>query len=188
MSFGAFGGRKDKGIMALFDPRTGALAHSGTFNNNTITMAAGNAALDLYTEEKLKALNNLGKILRKGVEEVLHQNNIPSPQRTLEEIFSKEGPSTDLPLHSLSLTDALTEDPRPGMYMTGQGSMLAMHFCGPSQTHLKELFWHHMLDEGIYIAQRCFIALNLELREEHVDKFVKATEAFVVKYKAALVR
>jgi len=38
MPFGAFGGRAD--IMALFDPRSGPLAHSGTFNNNVVTMAA----------------------------------------------------------------------------------------------------------------------------------------------------
>ncbi|MFS2050555.1 aspartate aminotransferase family protein [Variovorax sp. CT11-76] len=43
MSFGAFGGRAD--VMAQFDPRTGALAHSGTFNNNVMTMAAGQAGL-----------------------------------------------------------------------------------------------------------------------------------------------
>lgn len=43
MSFGAFGGRAD--VMALFDPRTGRLSHSGTFNNNVMTMAAGYAGL-----------------------------------------------------------------------------------------------------------------------------------------------
>ena len=40
MSFGAFGGRRD--IMELFDPtKPDSLPHAGTFNNNALTMAAG---------------------------------------------------------------------------------------------------------------------------------------------------
>jgi glutamate-1-semialdehyde 2,1-aminomutase len=41
MTFGAFGGRKVGGVMSMFDPRNGVLSHSGTFNNNAVTMAAG---------------------------------------------------------------------------------------------------------------------------------------------------
>src|SRR5262249_57572091 len=44
MSFGAFGGRGD--VMDLFDAhRPGALIHSGTFNNNVMTMAGGLVAM-----------------------------------------------------------------------------------------------------------------------------------------------
>ena len=44
MSFGAFGGRAD--VMDLFDAhRPGALIHSGTFNNNVMTMAGGMVAM-----------------------------------------------------------------------------------------------------------------------------------------------
>ena len=45
VSFGAFGGRQD--LMARLDPRDPeALVHSGTFNNNVLTMAAGLAGLE----------------------------------------------------------------------------------------------------------------------------------------------
>ena len=45
VSFGAFGGRKD--LMGRLDPRDPeALVHSGTFNNNVLTMAAGLAGLE----------------------------------------------------------------------------------------------------------------------------------------------
>lgn len=192
MSFGAFGGRKNKGVMALFDPRTGLLAHSGTFNNNIITMAAGNTALDLYTEEKLDSLNELGDEIKRGVEDVLRQYSIPAPKPSVHKpkTPSKDEPLTDPPtIQELSLNDenALFHDyDSLGMYITGRGSLLHIHFCGPSREQLQHLFWHHLVEEGIYIAQNGFIALNLELTKEHVVRFLKATEVFVGKYRVAL--
>lgn len=67
LAFGAFGGRAD--IMDQFDPRRpDALMHAGTFNNNTLTMAAGLAALDrLYTPEALAGVNARGDALRNAL-------------------------------------------------------------------------------------------------------------------------
>ncbi|KIX01046.1 uncharacterized protein Z518_10112 [Rhinocladiella mackenziei CBS 650.93] len=64
VAFGAFGGRAD--IMAVYDPRSPtALAHSGTFNNNTIAMTAGYVGLkDIYTPEIAVAFNELGDRFR----------------------------------------------------------------------------------------------------------------------------
>jgi glutamate-1-semialdehyde 2,1-aminomutase len=70
LSFGCFGGRRD--LMERFDPRRAdALAHPGTFNNNTLTMAAGTAAVGgVLTAEALEALNRRGDRLRERVLEV----------------------------------------------------------------------------------------------------------------------
>jgi glutamate-1-semialdehyde 2,1-aminomutase len=67
LAFGCFGGRRD--IMELFDPRRpNALFHSGTFNNNTLTMAAGAAALSAtLTAENLDRLNERGELLRQSI-------------------------------------------------------------------------------------------------------------------------
>lgn len=64
MAFGTFGGRAD--LMSLFDPRRlGALGHAGTFNNNTVTMAAGLAGLtEVLTPERSRDLNQRGDRLR----------------------------------------------------------------------------------------------------------------------------
>lgn len=59
---GAFGGRAD--VMALFDPRCSQLSHSGTFNGNALTMAAGVASLRLLTRDEIARLNKLGDLLR----------------------------------------------------------------------------------------------------------------------------
>jgi len=60
LTFGAFGGRAY--IMAQFDPRRAdALFHAGTFNNNTVTMAAGVAGLTkILTPERSRDLNARG--------------------------------------------------------------------------------------------------------------------------------
>src|SRR4030095_201041 len=65
---GAFGGRAD--VMAVYDPtKKGTVAHSGTYNGNAITMAAGIATLDLLTREVVDRLNAAGDALRARVRE-----------------------------------------------------------------------------------------------------------------------
>lgn len=80
-----------------------------------------------------------------------------------------------------------SEPKEPLMWVSGKGSMLNIHFAGENSKSLLALFWYGMLDRGIYIAPRGFIALNLELKEQHVEKFVNAIEGFVVRFKQALV-
>ncbi|KAH6721694.1 putative acetylornithine aminotransferase [Leptodontidium sp. MPI-SDFR-AT-0119] len=188
MTFGAFGGRKE--IMSMFDPRKGILGHSGTFNNNVITMAAGCCGMDIYNEHEVKRLNALGDDLRRSIEKLLVEYGIrtfkkvskvsssATQENELECPFSgvvpngKRVPSTQLQKNSMGVT--------------GQGSMLNIHFYGPSENTLKALFWHHMLDYGIYMAQRGFIALNLELTAEHVSRFEESTREFIIRYEDAL--
>ena len=67
---GAFGGRPD--VMAIFDPSAPHhLHHSGTFNGNLMTMAAGCATLDLLTREEIARINALGERLANGLRRLL---------------------------------------------------------------------------------------------------------------------
>ena len=60
---GAFGGRAD--VMATYDPtKAGAIAHSGTFNGNAATMAAGLATLARYGHTAVSGLNTAGDAFR----------------------------------------------------------------------------------------------------------------------------
>jgi glutamate-1-semialdehyde 2,1-aminomutase len=163
MSFGAFGGRRD--IMALYDPRTGSLEHPGTFNNNVFTMTAGVAGCNLLTREKVDALNGLGDSMRRQIEAALSkraiQGTLPSSPVLDDGVHSRDHPQRP-----------------PKMFIKGVGSLMAIHFAGPEKDLLQGLFYHHMLDRGIYMAQRGFIALNIMLTEGHVAQFVQALEAF----------
>ena len=77
LAFGCFGGKRE--IMQLFDPRRpDALGHAGTFNNNTLTMAAGIAAAGkLLTKENLDAVNARGDRLRSDMNALFARREAP---------------------------------------------------------------------------------------------------------------
>lgn len=67
LPIGAFGGRSD--VMASYDPtRPGAIVHSGTYNGNAATMAAGIKTLELLTREAISELNRRGDGLRERLQ------------------------------------------------------------------------------------------------------------------------
>lgn len=150
LTFGAFGGRRD--VMNHFDQTAGGeLGHAGTFNNNVASMAAGVAAMDLLTATALDANHQRGERLRVG----------------LNDAFAASG---------------------VGMCATGVGSLLNIHAMpGPvhhasdlfgADERLKELFFFAMLEAGIYVARRGFVALSLEITDADVDRFLDAARAF----------
>jgi len=75
LPIGAFGGRED--IMDIFSPkRENPLHHSGTFNGNALTMAAGLAAMEEVQESLISGINQTGDRLRTGIEEIMHRKGI----------------------------------------------------------------------------------------------------------------
>jgi glutamate-1-semialdehyde 2,1-aminomutase len=172
MSFGAFGGRKD--IMELYDPRNGMLEHPGTFNNNVFSMGAGIAGCEYLTEERINALNSLGDKLRTEMEGVLVNAGIVTDKHVIptRPVLDAEQDNPEL----------LAEKRVPKMFIKGRGSLLVVHFTGPQRTMLQSLYFHHMMEQGLYLAQRGFVALNIELEDEHIDQFVDATKVFVETY------
>jgi glutamate-1-semialdehyde 2,1-aminomutase len=178
MSFGLFGGRRD--IMSLFDPRAGGtitskhgskvetmmLTHSGTFNNNAMTMHAGIAGVKILTREVMQDVNALGDYLRSSVSQLLTARNIiPAPSS------SETSDSNDPDIDNV---------PRGQMWMSGIGSINTVHFGRNGElTDLRDLFYFHMLENGIYIARRGFIALNIQQTKEDMDRFVDAVKSFV---------
>ncbi len=147
MTFGAFGGRAD--VMGAFDPaRGGALTHGGTFNNNVVTMAAGAAALgELLSARLLDDLYDRGEDLRRRIAGVLDGSSLP-------------------------------------MCVTGMGSLMTIHTVrGPVHSPadvadadpvLKELVFHELVDRGIYLATRGYIALSAAIDDDDCDRFVAA--------------
>lgn len=172
MSSGAFGGRAD--IMAMYDPtKNGGVAHPGTFNNNVISMAGGCAGCKVLDEETTNRLNELGELLKEKVQCAIDEGLG----------FTRANDSITKSVDGITAgvqevkTDTLLDPP---MYITGIGSILSIHLPSPE---LLSLFYHHMLSEGIYLAERGFIALNIELGVADVERFVAGTEKFVKRYK-----
>jgi len=85
LPIGAFGGQEE--IMSLYDPTKldrslgqqlkPPIPHSGSFNGNPITMAAGIATLEELTPETYAHLNTLGESLRQGVRVLASELEIP---------------------------------------------------------------------------------------------------------------
>jgi glutamate-1-semialdehyde 2,1-aminomutase len=156
MSFGAFGGRSD--IMNQFDPsREHALPHAGTFNNNTLTMTAGHAGLtEVFTPEACVKLNARGEELK-------------------------------------SRLNAMFMERQARMQVTGVGSLLTLHPLGgeiadaeaaaKADMRLKRLIYFHLLEDGIYLAERGFMALSLVLDQQEFDAFEASLDRFVTRYR-----
>ncbi|MBV5343325.1 aminotransferase class III-fold pyridoxal phosphate-dependent enzyme, partial [bacterium] len=71
---GAFGGKED--IMRMYDPTAKMMYHSGTFNGNAISMAAGISAMKDYGEKEVAHVNHLGELFRKECKRVFKEVGI----------------------------------------------------------------------------------------------------------------
>lgn len=71
---GAFGGRED--IMQFLSPGVRKVHHSGTFNGNPLTAAAGLAMLEQFTADEIRRINSLGETLAAGIRSVFHKMGI----------------------------------------------------------------------------------------------------------------
>ncbi|MEL6288629.1 MAG: aminotransferase class III-fold pyridoxal phosphate-dependent enzyme [Pseudomonadota bacterium] len=156
VSFGAFGGRAD--LMACFDPAApNALPHAGTFNNNTLSMTAGIAGLaEVFPASAAEQLHERGDRLRSAIAEV----------------FSN---------HQVDLS------------VTGCGSLMNIHpSAGPDDRAIlrpadvaarndaaRELLFLDLLEKGIYIARRGFIALSLAVTDADLARFVDTLDEVV---------
>ena len=152
MSFGAFGGRRD--VMQQFDPRTpGALPHAGTFNNNVVTMAAGIAGLTrVFTPAAAQALHARGDALRARL-------------------------------------NALCRDRRARFQFTGLGSLMSAHAtdrpirtpadAAGADAAVAGLFFFDLLERGVYVARKGFVALSLPIGDAEIDHFVDAVGDFL---------
>lgn len=156
MSFGAFGGRAD--IMALYDPRLGRLAHSGTFNNNVVTMAAGIAGLTrLYTPDAAEALTQRGDTLRQRLNTLCAAEGVALQYTGLGSVMNAHFVAQPIRRPA----DAAAGDAR-----------------------LKELLFHHLLAQGFHTAARGLVALPLPLTDADLDAFVAAVGSFIQTYRA----
>jgi glutamate-1-semialdehyde 2,1-aminomutase len=160
MSFGAFGGRAD--VMALFDPRTGSLAHSGTFNNNVMTMAAGYAGLTrLFPPEAAGALAARGESMRARLNALCEEKGVALQFTGLGSLMNA---------HFLS------------------GEVVRSEDLAGVDGRLRQLLFFHLLGQGIYASPRGFVVLSLPVTDADIDRFVAAIDSFIGMYGALLPR
>jgi glutamate-1-semialdehyde 2,1-aminomutase len=152
MSFGAFGGRAD--LMSRFDPnRPDALPHSGTYNNNVLTMAAGVAGLSrVFTRQAASALTDRGERLKARLNAIGENSGVP---------VRVTGIGSILCMHFQHEPIRQPDD--------------TLH----TPAAARALFHLEMLRRGFYVARRGFIALSLPLTEADYEAFAAAFEDFL---------
>ncbi|MBU6996982.1 MAG: aspartate aminotransferase family protein [Theionarchaea archaeon] len=120
---GAFGGRED--ILMQFSPQEdGFIPHSGTFNGNPVTMAAGLETLKILDGPAIKRLNDMGEHLKKdlntllegkacisGMGSLLHFQAAETPASSAEE-FETQDRDFFRNLHILTLLNGIYMAPR----------------------------------------------------------------------------
>ena len=75
------------------------------------------------------------------------------------------------------------------LQFTGLGSLMNLHAtdapirrgadAAQADQRVRDLFFFHMLEHGVYVARRGFIVLSLPLDDSHISRFVAAFESFV---------
>ena len=147
LPIGAFGGRRD--IMSRFDPAHEApIFHSGTFNGNNITLAAGMAAMTLFDQAAVTRLNQLGDRLRDGFTAVLEETGIKG---------CVSGLGSLLQLHWRDQQPADATESMVGL--TNAGEL-------PGLVHLE------LMNRGVYSAGRGMFALSTPMKDADIDKAV----------------
>jgi glutamate-1-semialdehyde 2,1-aminomutase len=144
---GAFGGREE--VMSVFDPRLpDHLHHSGTFNGNLMTMAAGCVALDLLTRDKIERLNALGERLANGLRQIFSQ------RKELRAVVLNCGSLVHVNFETKgevrNYSDLNLDSP----------VMAAFHLAA--------------LDEGAYFAPRSFMNTSTAMDEQIIDDVLEA--------------
>ncbi len=145
---GAFGGRAD--IMALYDPSSEApkLPHSGTYNANPLSMAAGLATLRALTPEAYAKLDALTQRLTAGLEATFRQYGVQAQLTTAGSL---------LRVHFLAS--------RPRNYREAAGEDNLLH---------RWLFFS-LLKQGILWSS--FANVSLPMETEHVDRLLSAVHS-----------
>jgi glutamate-1-semialdehyde 2,1-aminomutase len=143
---GAFGGREE--IMSLFDPRQQRMSHSGTFNGNAATMAAGIATLDLLPREEIERINALGERLRRGLLKVFDNLSVPVQ-------VTGAGSLAQVHFNREAVIDYRS---------SARSSREAMQL-----THLS------LLNHGVFVARRGLMCISTPMNEEQIDE---ANEGF----------
>lgn len=156
LSFGCFGGRKE--IMSVYDPReVGALSHSGTFNNNTLSMVAGYTGLSqIYTPEVALEFNAMGDAFRTRLQALSEGTKL-----------TITGRGTITGFHFL-------EDGKKEVRRVSDMKEVA---------GLMELFWMEMLEERFWIGRRGFTALILGTPWDELERFIDSVGAFLERYR-----
>jgi glutamate-1-semialdehyde 2,1-aminomutase len=144
---GAVGGRAE--VMAVMDPRRGRMFHSGTFNGNPVTAAAGVVSVRELTSERIDAMARRAEALDARLRDEAGRRGLPFSTRRVGSLLN------------LYFTD---EPPEASIVRRDEELMAAFHLAA--------------LCHGLYFASRGLVALSTVLTDADIadigDRFAAA--------------
>ncbi len=144
---GALGGRAD--VMSWLDPRRSRIFHSGTFNGNPVTMAAGAASVRHLSAEQIARLDALGGRLA---------DHLAASARNLGLPFSARRVGSLLNVYFLPTA------PPANLLRDDHQLMRAFHLAG--------------MNHGLYFASRGMLVVSTVMDEASIDDIAeRAAEA-----------
>ncbi len=150
---GAVAGRRD--VLEVFSTRSARhVEHSGTFNGNLVSMAAGARAMELLTPEAIGRINEVGDTLRRAVSEAIASSGLRGTVTGYGSMLNVHlGPHLgEITTHS----DVLAEDDR---------TMELLHLA--------------LMNEGIFSAPRGFLNTSTALGDDDVANVERALKQAV---------
>ncbi len=152
MPVGAFGGRQD--IMSLFDPSDGAavINHSGTFNANPMTVAAGQVTMDHLTPDAFNRMDELGEAARAKLRAVFDEMEVPAQVTGVASLF--------------------------GIHFTPQ-EIVDYRSTLLGDRDISTAFFLGMMNEGVLLQSTCAGALSVLSTEREVDALVDAARTVI---------
>jgi len=147
---GAFGGSSE--IMDRFDydpTNPDSINHSGTFNGNEVTMAAGIASMKKYNEAAVSHINSLGARLREGCNDAFRNLGLKCQLNGL-------GSLSNILYTDKEVTNAFE---------------FAMSYIGCMELHK----WVHLelMNRGIYTAKRGEFIISTPMAKKEVDRGIQ---------------
>jgi glutamate-1-semialdehyde 2,1-aminomutase len=143
---GAVGGRAD--VMEVFRPGgERSISHSGTFNGNPVTVAAGLKVLELLDDPAYAKLDSLGDQLAQGLRDAIERARVPAQVTHVGSILNVH--FTSEPVRDFDSAQA--SDPT---------AAAAFHLG--------------LLNRGIFVAPRGMFALSIVTEESDVERAVGA--------------
>jgi glutamate-1-semialdehyde 2,1-aminomutase len=156
MTFGAFGGKR--ALMSVCDPRRPeSISHSGTFNNNTLTLSCGAVGLSkIYTPQVAEQHNKLGDDFRQRLQAVARGTKMVAT-----------GVGAVLTVHFM----------RNGIEPACEADIEAQNV-----PELKKLFWFWCLRAGYWITERGMLSIILGTTQEELSQFAETVRLFHEEY------
>ena len=143
----------------LFDQTTKPrLEHSGTFNANPMTMAAGAAAMELWTQEEFDRVSALGERARKGLREAVEISGANAVVRGATSCVALFHTNPEHEFHTYRDT-------------------VALMIKDPGMMERSYQFFVHMLNSGVLMTHHGFLLLSTPMTESDIDHLLEASLA-----------